>query len=305
MDNPYELLGIKPSASADDVRKAYRKLAKKCHPDLHPGDAEAEARFKAISQAQALLSDPEKRTRFDAGEIDAAGNERAPEHFYQPHADSEDGVRYARYDGGAHPDAMSDIFAELFRNQQDRAHVKMRGHDIHYSIDIPFLEAARGTKKRATMADGKQLDITIPEGLQSGQSLRLRGKGTPGLEGGPPGDAYIDVRVSPHTFFTRRGNDIHVTVPVTISEAVLGGKIKVPTINGTVEMTVPKHANTGTVLRLKERGVLDRKSSKRGHQHVRLEVVLPEKPDEALDTFAATWAETRKDDPRQAMLGAI
>ena len=141
MDNPYELLGLKPSASVEDVRKAYRKLAKKCHPDLHPGDAEAEARFKAISQAQALLSDPEKRARFDAGEIDAAGNERAPEHFYHPHADSEDGVRYARYDGSAHPDSMSDIFAELFRNQQDRAHVKMRGHDIHYSIDIPFLEA--------------------------------------------------------------------------------------------------------------------------------------------------------------------
>tara|TARA_R110000772_G_scaffold188684_1_gene299723 strand:- start:833 stop:1750 length:918 start_codon:yes stop_codon:yes gene_type:complete len=305
MDNPYDLLGLKPSATADDVRKAYRKLAKKCHPDLHPGDAKAEARFKAVSQAQALLSDPEKRARFDAGEIDAAGNERAPEHFYHPHADSEDGARYARYNGGVHPDAMSDIFAELFRNQQDRAHVKMRGHDIHYNIDIPFLEAARGTKKRATMADGKQLDITIPEGLQSGQLLRLRGKGTPGLEGGPPGDAYIDVRVSPHTFFTRRGNDIHVTVPVTISEAVLGGKIKVPTINGTVEMTVPKHANTGAVLRLKERGVLERKSGKRGHQHVRLEVVLPEKPDKALDTFAAAWAETHKDDPRRAMLEAI
>ena len=298
MDDPYSVLGIDRTASQDDIRKAYRRLAKQNHPDLHPGDAAAEARFKAISSANALLSDPEKRARFDAGELDAAGNERAPHGFYHTHADAGGGARYARYDGTGDTEDMSDIFAELFRRQSGGG-VKIRGHDIRYSLDVPFLEAACGVKKRATMADGKVLDIVIPAGIRSGQTLRLRSKGMPGIDGGPPGDAYIDVRVLDHPFFTRKGNDIHVSLPITLSEALLGAKIKVPTVTGAVEMTVPKRSNTGMTMRLKNRGILDKKTGDRGHQFVRLEIMLPDDPDPALDAFVTSWSDTNSFDPRK------
>ena len=300
MKNPYESLGLDKTASAADIRKAYRKLAKECHPDLHPGDAKAEARFKELSAASSLLSDEEKRRQFDAGEIDAAGNQRPESSYYRQYADSGDGAKYARYPGGAGEEDMSDIFAEFFRNQRGGESIKMRGQDISYTLEVSFLEAAAGAKKRATMADGKTLDITIPEGLRDRQSLRLKGKGMPGIGGGPAGDVYIEVHIAPHGFFTRKDNNIHMTLPVSLGEAVLGARVKVPTIAGAVEMTVPKHANTGTTLRLKGRGILDPKSGQRGDQYVRLEVVLPKQPDEALDAFAAGWQADY--DPRDGMM---
>ncbi|MEX0693539.1 MAG: J domain-containing protein [Rhodospirillales bacterium] len=300
MQNPYETLGVDKTASAADIRKAYRKLAKECHPDLHPGDVRAEARFKEISAASNLLSDAEKRRQFDAGEIDAEGNQRPDSSYYRPYADAGDGAKYARYPGGPDQDDMSDIFAEFFRQQRGGENIKMRGQDISYTLEVSFLEAAAGAKKRATMADGKILDITIPEGLRDRQSLRLKGKGMPGLGGGPSGDAYIEVHIAPHRFFTRKDNNIHMTLPVTLGEALLGAKVKVPTIAGSVEMTIPKHANTGTTLRLKGRGILDTKSGQYGDQYVRLEVVLPKDPDEALDAFAAEWQADY--DPRDGMM---
>jgi len=301
MQNPYEILGVDKTASQADIRKAYRKLAKECHPDLHPGDAKAEARFKKISAANSLLSDEEKRRQFDAGEIDAEGNQRPDSNFYRQYADAGDGAKYARYSGGGPSDEdMSDIFAEFFRNQRGGEGLKMRGQDIAYSLDVAFLEAANGTKKRATMNDGKTLDITIPEGLRDRQTLRLKGKGMPGIGGGPPGDAYIEIHIASHRFFTRKDNNIHMTLPITLGEAVLGAKVKVPTVSGSVEMTVPKHTNTGTTLRLKGRGILDPKSKQRGDQYIRLEVVLPKEPDEALDAFAAEWQADY--DPREGML---
>lgn len=303
MRDPYEVLGVKKSASDADIRKAYRKLAKECHPDLHPGDAKAEVRFKEIGTAYGLLSDAEKRRRFDAGEIDAEGHEK-PEHaYYRSYADGGDGAKYARYGSGDFED-MSDIFAEMFRG---RGHgprgegLKLRGADISYNLEVSFLDAATGTKKRAAMADGKVLDITIPEGVRDRQTLRLRDKGMPGIGGGPPGDAYIELHIQPHPFFTRKDSNVHMTLPVTLGEAVLGGKVKVSTIKGEVEMTVPKGANTGTTLRLKGRGILDSKSGQRGDQYVRLEVVLPEKPDEKLEAFAKEWSQAAPYDPRGKM----
>ena len=305
MKSPYEVLGVEPTASSDDIRKAYRKLAKTCHPDLHPGDTKAEVRFKEISSANALLSDPEKRARFDAGEIDASGNERPPSSFYRPHADTSDGAKYARYDGTGDAEAMSDIFAELFRRSRSTdGEFKIRGNDIQYTLDVSFIDAARGTKTRATMADGKVLDITIPGGVRDRQTLRLRGKGTAGINGGPPGDAYIEVHVLPHPFFARDGADIRMTLPITLKEAVLGGKVKIPTIDGAVEMSIPKRSNTGSVLRLKNRGILESKNAKRGHQYVRLEIVLPEEPDSALDAFVESWEKADSFNPRRKMLEA-
>lgn len=300
MQNPYESLGVKKTASQAEIRKAYRKLAKECHPDLHPGDAKAEARFKELSAANSLLSDEEKRRQFDAGEIDAAGNQRADSSYYRQYADAGEGAKYARYPGGPGEEDMSDIFTEFFRKQQGGQGMKMRGQDVSYTLEVSFLEAAAGAKKRATMADGKTLDIAIPEGLRDRQSLRLKGKGMPGIGGGPAGDAYIEIHISAHRFFTRKDNNIHMTLPITLGEAVLGAKVKVPTISGSVEMTVPKHANTGTTLRLKGRGILDPKSGQRGDQYVRLEVVLPKQPDEALDAFATEWQ--AKYDPRDGMM---
>lgn len=306
MRSPYEILGVDAKASSDDIRKAYRKLAKECHPDLHPGDTKAENRFKEISGAYDLLSDAEKRRRFDAGEIDAEGNERPEQQFYRAYADGDQGAKYARYGGEGGYEDMSDIFADLFRGAQGGRGgegMKFRGGDISYNLDVSFLDAALGTKKRATMADGKTLDISIPEGLKDRQTLRLRGKGMPGINGGPPGDAYIEVHIQPHGLFTRKDNNIHMTLPVTLGEAVLGGKVKVPTISGTVEMTVPKGSNTGATLRLKGRGILDPKSGQRGDQYVRLEVVLPDKPDAALQTFAESWSKDAPYDPRKDMGG--
>lgn len=306
MRDPYDILGVNKDASADDIRKAYRKQAKECHPDLHPGDAKAEARFKDISTAYDLLSDPEKRKRFDNGEIDAEGHERPEQQYYRTYADGGDGAKYARYGAGDFED-MSDIFADLFGGRAGHGPgrggegLKMRGGDISYTLDVSFVDAAKGTKRRATMADGKTLDIAIPEGVRDRQTLRLKGKGMPGIGGGPPGDAYIEVHIQPHAFFTRKDSNIHMTLPVSLTEAVLGGKVKVPTVGGTVEMTVPKNSNTGDTLRLKGRGVLDSKSKQKGDQYVRLEVVLPDEPDAELEAFLKDWQAGRDHDPRKGM----
>ncbi|WP_245649080.1 DnaJ C-terminal domain-containing protein [Magnetovibrio blakemorei] len=302
MRDPYEVLGVSKTATTDDIRQAYRKLAKKSHPDLHPGDAKAETRFKELSNAKELLSDADKRRRFDAGEIDAAGNERPQHNYYRPYADGGEGAKYARYGDGQDPENMSDIFADLFRGRGGGGEgLKMRGQDVSYSLAVPFIDAARGGKMRATMADGKVLDISIPEGVHDRQLLRLRGKGMPGIGGGPSGDAYVEVHIQSHRFFDRKDNNIHMTLPVTLREAVLGGKVKVPTVYGHVEMTVPKNANAGTTLRLKGKGILDPKSGQRGDQYVRIEIVLPEHPDAELEAFVRDW-QTGEDDPRKGMV---
>src|SRR5918996_806076 len=265
MADPYSVLGVPRTASDDDIRKAFRKLAKKHHPDLNPGDKAAEAKFKEISQANDILSDPEKRRRLDAGEIDATGQEMPPRGFYRDHAGD------------------------------------MGGMPVTYSLRVPFLVAARGGKQRVNLPDGKTLDIDIPEGTTDGQTLRLKGQGMPGSKGGPRGDAYVEIHVDPHAFFEPRDNDIHVELPVTPTEAVLGGRIRVPTVGGPVMLNVPAGSNTGTSLRLKGRGLLDRKSGQHGDQYVKLKVVMPDKPDDALKEFLEEWEAGRAYDPRQSM----
>ena len=173
----------------------------------------------------------------------------------------------------------------------------MRGQDVHYRLELDFLDAINGAKRQLTLPDGSVLDVTIPPGTRDGQILRLRGKGRPGLGGGPPGDALIEVEVRPHRIFTRKGDDIHVDLPISLGEAVLGGKVKVPTPSGPVTMTVPKWANTGTVLRLKGKGA-PRADGSRGDEYVTLKVMLPEKPDPELEKFVAQWRGASS--PRQA-----
>jgi DnaJ-class molecular chaperone len=285
--NPYEVLGVAPTASFADIQKAYRKLAQKLHPDLNPGDKTAEERFKEVAGAYDLLSDAEKRRRFDDGEIDATGAERPQHKFYRDFATSDAGHPYA--DSSSYADFMDsdDAFAELLR-RNERARANRRGHDLHYSLPIAFAESITGASKRLTLPDGGTLDVTIPPGLVDGQVLRLRDKGVPGAGTGGRGDALIEVEVVPDPRFTREGDDISLELPISLSEAVLGGKIRVPTPTGAVTMTVPKGSNTGTTMRLKGKGA-PRHGGGHGDEFVKLKVVLPKGLDPELEEFVSKW----------------
>ena len=291
MTDPYQTLGVAKTASQAEITKAYRKLAKELHPDLHPGDKKAEERFKEVSAANSILSDPEKRKRFDAGEVDAQGHERPEHHFYRGYADGNQGAKYAQ--GGEFADDLGDVFADLFGGRGgrggSRANFQARGTDVSYTLRASFIEAANGTKKRITMPDGKILDLNIPPGLKDRQTLRLKGQGQPGFGGGPAGDAYVEIVIEPHAYFTRKDNDVHVTLPVSLTEAVQGGKIETPTVSGNVTLSVPKGSNTGTQLRLKGKGIIDPATGQHGDQYVRLQVMLPETTDPALEAFVQEW----------------
>jgi DnaJ-class molecular chaperone len=316
MSDPYTVLGVSRTASDQDIRKAFRKLAKKHHPDLNPGDKAAEAKFKEVSQANEILSDAEKRRRFDAGEIDATGQEVPPRGFYRDQAGGPGGFKYQR--GGGHESFadMGDVFSEMFRQRGsgargfsfggerpgfDQDGFDVGGMPVTYSLTVPFLVAARGGKQRVTLPDSRTLDIDVPEGTADGTTLRLKGQGMPGREGQPAGDAYVEIRVQPHPFFEPRDNDVHVELPVTVTEAALGGRVKVPTVGGAVMLNIPAGSNTGKSLRLKGRGLLDRKSKQRGDQYVKLKVVLPDTPDDKLKEFLESWEAGKAYDPRAAM----
>ena len=308
MTDPYQVLGVSKIASDDEIRNAYRKLAKALHPDLHPGDKAAESKFKNVSAAYGLLSDPAKRKRFDAGEIDDQGHER-PEHaFYRAQAERGGGMKYARGDGAETFEDLGGIFSDLFgggpgRGQRGGAGMSFRGGDVSYTLRASFMDAAVGAKTRIATPDGKTLDIAIPAGLKDRQTLRLKGQGQPGIGGGPPGDAYVEIVIEPHAFFTRKDNDVHLTLPVGLGEAVLGAKVEVPTVTGPVSLTIPKGANTGTTLRLKGKGILDPASGQTGDQYVHLQLVLPEAPDADLEAFVRDWAPKHPYDPRRKMGG--
>jgi DnaJ-class molecular chaperone len=285
--DPYTVLGVKREASQDDIQKAYRKLAKKLHPDLNPGNKKAEEQFKEASAAYDLLGDAAKRARFDRGEIDASGQEQPQRRYYRDFAEG-GGHAYSGEAGFADFAGADDIIAEIFGQQGRAGNIRRRGSDVHYHLALSFLDAVNGGKQQLKLPDGSTLDVAIPPGTQDGQVLRLRGKGRPGINGGPPGDALIEIEVLPHPVFKRRGDDIHVEVPVPLADAVLGGKIGVPTPDGPVTMKVPKWTNTGTVLRLKGKGV-PRADKTRGDEYVALKVMLPDKPDPELEQLIAQW----------------
>ncbi len=300
--NPYAVLGVAPTASDSEIRSAFRALAKKFHPDRNPDDKRSEERFKEISAAFDIVGDPDRRKKFDRGELDEDGRERAhPFGQWSSKRGAPGGGGYGAAGGmgggmgggpgGASFEDLSDIFSDLFGARRGAPgggpRAAQRGRDVRYRLEVDFLDAAAGAKKRVTMPDGRTLDLSIPAGLDDGQTLRLKGQGERGPGG--VGDVYVEVKVKPHPLFERKGNDIHVEAPITLKQAVLGGKITAPTIAGDVTVTVPKNSSSGTVLRLRGRGVVKGKNGPAGDQYVKLKIMLPEGGDPELEEFIKRW----------------
>jgi len=292
-------------ASQDDIRRAYRALAKKHHPDLNPGNAKAEERFKTVSAANELLSDPIKRGQFDRGEIDAAGKEQSSQPSYRAYAESESGQRYSR--SGSHADGwgtgtFEDVFASIFNEDRPRGGAPLRGRDEHFLHKTDFIKAVNGATERLTLPDGRVLDVKIPPGTTEGQILRLRGLGGKGIGGDAPiaGDALIEIHIAAHRYFIRDGQDIRLDVPVSLSEAVLGGSIDVPTPGGRVRMRLPPHSDNKTELRLKGRGVPANGGLPAGDLYATVQVMLGP-ADAALDAFLRDWVPEHPINPRQDM----
>jgi DnaJ-class molecular chaperone len=293
MRDPYEVLGVPKGTDTKTIKKAYRTLARTHHPDLHPGDSKAEDRFKEMAAAYDFLSNADKKARYDSGQIDASGAPRMNRTFYRDHAGG--GRGGDSQDPGDNLKDMEgmDIFADLFRGMRRtggwRKAAPVRGQDIRHELSIDFLDAIKGATRAIVLPEGKQLKVTIPAGSQDGQVLRLKAQGTPGTAGGAAGDVHVELRVKPHPRFTRAGNDIHSELPVAIQEAMLGGKAGVPTIDGTVTLTIPKGSNIGTRLRLRGKGA-PAPGGARGDHYVTLKVVLPDTADPELLRLIEEWA---------------
>jgi DnaJ-class molecular chaperone len=301
MADPYTTLGVARGASEAEIKKAYRKLAKELHPDKHPDDPAASDRFSRVTSAYDLLSDKDKRARFDRGEIDGDGNPAAPFGF---------GGGGGRGQAGGFPGGgfqsggadFGDIFEGLFGGRAGarggspfgRA-APAKGANVAYRLAVSFEDAAALKPQRITLGDGKTIDVKLPNGVETGTQMRLLGKGEPGAGGA--GDAIITIEVGNHPFYKRDGNNIRLDLPVALSEAVLGGPVKVPTVDGAVMLNVPAGSSSGKVLRLRARGFTG-KSGTRGDQLVTLMVELPED-----DAALKSWAETASPGNPRARLG--
>lgn len=296
-ENPYKILGVEKSASEKEIKSAYRKLAKQHHPDLNPGDAGNDIKFKSISNAYGILSDPDKRAAYDAGKLDNDGNPAHPsgQRYYRDYASGEQGKPYYHHTTNQFdPEDIESLFGSFFRGGAagQQAGFKQKSQDAHYTIQIDFMEAALGGKKQVTMPDGKVLNISIPQGVSDRQKLRLKGQGGRSSIGQEAGDAYVEIHINPHHQFSRKGKDIYVDVPISLGESILGKKIPIPTIHGTVDMTLPKGISSGAVLRLKGKGI------KEGNQYVTVQITMPKEIDDELSTFFAQWDEKHAYDPR-------
>lgn len=304
--DPYQELGVSRGASADEIRKAFRKLAKQHHPDTNPGNKASEEKFKRVSAAFDILGDPDKRKKFDAGEIDADGRETmrgfggggGP---FGGQGGFSQGWSPGRTEGFDNID-ISDLFGDILgRGRNGGAGggfggFSQRGSDVRAKLEIDLEESIHGGKKRIAFSDGRTLDVTIPKGAEDGQTLRLKGQGQPGRSGA--GDALIDLVIKPHPVFRREGETLVMDLPVSIPDAVLGGKVQAPTPDGAVTLTVPKGANSGQSLRLKGKGAA-LAGGRRGDLIARIMLVLPDAPDSELEAFAERWRSERPYAPKR------
>ena len=298
MKDAYQILGVKKTATQSEIKSAYRKLAREYHPDIKPNDKKAEETFKEITGAYNILSDADKRAKYDRGELGTDGRERG-------------GFNYQRQSGHTHQNFgfgdfdLSDLFSSFgfdgggaksrkSQNYNNFRDPRSNGNNANYSLTVSFVEAALGCEKELSLTNGKKIKLSIPMGTQDGAVLRLKSQGMPGTGGGANGDALINIKVTAHQFFERKGNNIHIDVPITLKEAVQGAKINIPTLDGMVAVNVPKNTNSGTVLRLKDKGI-----PKQGDLHVKLYISLPDKPDSELMEFVEQWDAGANFDPRK------
>jgi len=311
--DPYLELGVSRSASADEIRKAFRKLAKQHHPDTNPDNKAAEEKFKRVSAAFDIIGDEDKRKKFDAGEIDADGRETMRGFSGNPFGQGGNPFGQGGFQGGGFRGQqgfdnvdLGDILGEMFgrgtgpgtrsSNGGFGGGFQSRGQDLRATLEIDLEESINGGKKRIAFSDGRTLDVTIPKGAADGQVLRLKGQGAPGRAGA--GDALIELSIKPHPVFRREGEALVMDLPVSVPDAVLGGKVTAPTPDGAVTLSVPKGANSGQTLRLKGKGMVDAQG-RRGDLLARLVVTLPDTPDAELEKFAETWRKDRPYTPRR------
>jgi DnaJ-class molecular chaperone len=297
--DPYIELGVARTASADEIRRAFRALAKKHHPDANAGNKSAEERFKRLSAAFDLLGDEEKRKKFDAGEIDADGHETPRGFSGNPFGQGAGGFRGGGGGGGAQYEDLDlgDILGEMFSARGGRGGgFPQRGGDVRARLEIDIEEAIAGAKRRLAFSDGRTLEVTIPKGAADGQVLRLKGQGAPGRSG--PGDALIELVLRPHPIYRRDGDNLSMDLPISVPDAVLGGKVEAPTPDGPVTLSIPAGSNSGSTLRLKGKGMVG-PVGRRGDLMARLIVTLPDKPDAELTRFAEQWRAERAYVPRR------
>jgi len=293
--DPYQILGVSRTATQDEIRNAYRGLAKKFHPDLNPGKKEAEARFKDIGIAYEKIGSVDSRAKFERGESEAAEAEASfrsgRDRYYQQTQSGKSGGRYTQSFGEGFDE---DLFANLFRGSAGPT----KGSDQAYRMEIDLKDSILGAEREVTLGNGKKLAVKIPAGVSEGSRLRFAGQGNPGREGAPSGDAYVEITVRNDPRFRREGNDLVTDLPISIAEAVLGAAVRVPTVEGAVEMKIPVGANSGQRLRIAGKGVRGRDSAQRGDLYVLLQIRLPETIDPTFRAAVETWSREHPYDPR-------
>ena len=302
--DPYKLLGVPKTASEAEIRKAYRSLAKKYHPDVNKDKPQMAEKFKEISAAYSLLSDKDMKKRYDSGQVDGSGQQQNPFGGGRNPFNTGFGGMGGMGGGGRRAsmggqDDMAELFSSLFGmnmggmqgGMQQRRRPPQKGADVRYKITLPFVDAITGGTKKLTGG----LTVKIPKGVDEGQVLRVVGKGKPGINGGPKGDAKVEISIKPHKSLTRDGKKLRLTLPISLKEAVLGAKVSVPLPSGEVGLKIPAGANTGQKMRLKGKGIAG------GDLIVTLQIVLAEGDAAGLKE----WAETREItsfDPRKGLL---
>lgn len=319
MRDPYSVLGVAKSASADEVKKAFRKLAKKYHPDQNTGDPKAQEKFAEVSSAYEILGDDKKRAQFDRGEIDAEGKPRGFEGFgaggpfrrsgggaggnpFEHFEFNMGGSPFGAGGGGGRGGFDASDFFDLFGGrgrQQAGAQPQQRGKDVAETITISLEQAMQGTSVRVSLPTGKTLDVAVPAGIEDGKQIRLKGQGMPGQGHAPAGDAMITVKIARHPYFRVEGHDLRLDLPVTLYEAVLGGKVQIPTLSGKVEMSLPAGLTGGKTMRLRGKGLPAGEGKAAGDLLVTPRIIMPEQPSAELEDLMRHWQATRPYDPRK------